>query len=66
MASFLIPREFIPKLTMEMKKRLAVANVGESNQSENDEDLHPSRTKVENSASGNGLMTAESFRPVTD
>lgn len=62
----MIPREFIPKLTMEMKKRLAVANVGGSNPSENDEDLHPSRTKVETSSTGNGLMTAESFRPVND
>jgi len=27
LASFLIPREFIPKLTNEMKLRLSIANV---------------------------------------
>lgn len=65
LASFLIPREFIPKLTNEMKIRLSTANVAAVNQTENDDD-HPSRTKTTESLSENGLMNAESFRAVND
>ena len=59
LASFLIPREFLPKLTKEMKMRLAVANV-DGTQDE-DEPLPTKRKPSEN-----GLMSDDAFRPVTD
>lgn len=45
--------------------RLAVANVADSNNGENEED-HLSRTKTKEDRTGNGLINADSFRPVTD
>lgn len=67
LASFLIPREFIPKLTNEMKIRLSTANVAAINQRDID-DYHPSRTKTKENENENEnvLMNAESFRAVAD
>lgn len=60
LASFLIPREFLPKLTKEMKMRLAVANVDGAQ--DDDEEPLPTKRKP----SENGLMSDDAFRPVTD
>ena len=59
MASFLIPREFLPKLTTEMKMRLAVANVDGNQQDETEE--KPSKEKKDNTFVSDGT-----FRAVTD
>lgn len=60
LASFLIPREFLPKLTREMKMRLAVANV-DGTQDDDDEPLPTKRKPSEN-----GLMSDDAFHPVAD
>lgn len=63
LASFLIPREFLPKLTTEMKMRLATANVQPSSQ----DDAQEQATKAADKASKEGgFMAAGDFRPVTD
>ena len=49
-----------------MKRRLAVANVGDGSSTETDEDEHLARRKDDTSRTGDGLMNAESFRAVTD
>ena len=59
LASFLIPREFLPKLTTEMKMRLAVANVDGNQKDENEE--KQSKDKKDNS-----LVSDGTFRAVTD
>ncbi|CAF3680792.1 unnamed protein product [Rotaria sordida] len=64
LASFIIPREFLPKLTSEMKMRLAVANVEPSTQ---ETDLH--RTSGKNNGKDNNensFMSDHDFHPVTD
>ncbi|CAF1008899.1 unnamed protein product [Adineta ricciae] len=66
LASFLIPREFLPKLTTEMKMRLAVANVqpsSEDNAKEDGEELHRTSGK---SANESGLIDKDAFHPVND
>ncbi len=51
LASFLIPREFIPKLTREMRLRLSVASVdGTSDDETNSKD--------------NGSVSADMFHPI--
>ena len=63
LASFLIPREFLPKLTTEMKMRLAVANVQPSSQDSTDElEAHP----ISGKTTEDGLMSTDDFRPVAD
>lgn len=42
LASFLIPREFIPKLTTEMRKRLSVAKVSATGDGHNEMEETPS------------------------
>ncbi|CAF3278947.1 unnamed protein product [Rotaria sp. Silwood2] len=64
LASFLVPREFLPKLTPEMKMRLAIANVEPSKQ---DQDVH--RTSEKNNGKNkndNSFMSDNDFHPVTD
>lgn len=68
LASFLIPREFLPKLTTEMRMRLAVANVDSSTDDDAKEyDLHRS-TSRRNGADGSEscFSSDHDFRPVTD
>ena len=59
LASFLIPREFLPKWTTQMKMRLAVANVDGNQKDENEE--KQSKDKKDNS-----LVSDGTFRAVTD
>ncbi|CAF3126833.1 unnamed protein product [Rotaria socialis] len=68
LASFLIPREFLPKLTTEMKMRLAIANIDPSKfDNEDDQDLHRSISK-RNGKDNNEhcFMSDHEFHPVTD
>ncbi|CAF4056414.1 unnamed protein product [Rotaria magnacalcarata] len=68
LASFLIPREFLPKLTAEMKMRLAFANNDPSKFDDaDDQDLHRSISK--RNGKGNNehcFMPDHEFHPVTD
>ena len=71
LASFLIPREFLPKLTTEMKMRLSVANV-EPLKHDKTQELETHRisgktneNKKDNTTEG-GLMSKDDFHPVTD
>jgi tryptophan 2,3-dioxygenase len=65
LASFLIPREFLPKLTTEMKMRLAVASVGNTSTDDTDEQ-DTSNTNDGKDSNDTGFMSKEAFRPVTD
>jgi len=58
LASFLIPREFIPKLTNEMKLRLSVASVDGTIDEEKECQTSEINTKE------NGSMSADTFHPV--
>ena len=65
LASFLIPREFIPKLTTEMKMRLAVANVQPSSPDiTQDSETHPISGKIDGNdkdTNDSGLMSKDDF-----
>ena len=65
LASFIVPREFLPKLTTEMKMRLAVADVQSS---ENDQNQTPDAHRIsgKNKNDENGLMSTDDFHPVHD
>lgn len=65
LASFLIPREFIPKLTREMKVRLSTASV-ESN--EEDSKPLPEVHRISGKLRDNedGLMSKDDFQSVHD
>ncbi len=70
LASFLVPREFLPKLTTEMKMRLAVANV-EPLENDNTQDLEAHRISGKTAGqhkkdNEDGLMSKDDFHPVTD
>ncbi len=65
LASFLIPREFLPKLTTEMKMRLAVANV-QSSENDNKEEQEPHRISGKTNNKEDGLMSKDDFHPVND
>jgi len=65
LASFLIPREFIPKLTSEMRKRLATASVTSDGDDDNPTvDIHRSASKHRDSE--DGLMSKDEFQSVHD
>jgi hypothetical protein len=66
LASFLIPREFLPKLTPEMKKRLATASVDSSPEDDVQEPHRISGKPNENDQNENGLMSKDDFHPVMD
>jgi tryptophan 2,3-dioxygenase len=63
MASFLIPREFLPKLTNEMKMRLAVPSF-ESSPNDDKQELH--RISGQKQGKEDGLMSKDDFHPVND
>ncbi len=65
LASFLVPREFLPKLTAEMKMRLAVASV-ESSPNDTKPTIEPHRTSGKNNDKEDGLMSKDDFHPVID
>jgi tryptophan 2,3-dioxygenase len=65
LASFLVPREFLPKLTTEMKMRLAVASV-ESSPNDTKPTIEPHRTSGKNNDKEDGLMSKDDFHPVID
>jgi len=65
LASFLVPREFLPKLTTEMKMRLAVASV-ESSENDNKQAQEPHRISGKSNAKEDGLMSKDDFHPVDD
>lgn len=65
LASFLIPREFIPKLTPEMRKRLATASVTSDGDDDNPTvDIYRSASKHRDSE--DGLMSKDEFQSVHD
>jgi len=68
LASFLIPREFLPKLTTEMKMRLAIANIDPSKfENTDDQDLHRSMSKRNGKDNDEHCFTSDhEFQPVTD
>lgn len=63
LASFLVPREFLPKLTPEMKLRLATASVESSTNDNQTPEVHRISGKSNNE---DGLMAKDDFHPVTD
>ena len=67
LASFIIPREFLPKLTSEMKMRLATANVDSSSQDDAQE-IHriSGKTNEKEDKNENGFMSKDDFHPVHD
>lgn len=65
LASFLIPREFIPKLTSEMRTRLATASVtSDGDDDSSTVDIHRSISKHRESE--DGLMSKDEFQSVHD
>ncbi|UJR32057.1 hypothetical protein I4U23_019525 [Adineta vaga] len=67
LASFLIPREFLPKLTTEMKMRLAVANVQSSQDNcEEDDETSGKTNRNDKDKNESGLMAKDEFHPVND
>jgi hypothetical protein len=71
LASFLIPREFLPKLSTEMKWRLAVADVQGSSQEDGQEDTGTHRISGKTNGKKaekeeEGLMAHDAFHPVND
>jgi hypothetical protein len=66
LASFIIPREFLPKLTSEMKMRLATANTDSSSQDDPQEIHRISGKTNEKDKNENGLMSKDDFHPVND
>jgi hypothetical protein len=65
LASFLVPREFLPKLTAEMKMRLAVASV-ESAPNDNKQTTEAHRISGKSNHKEDGLMSKDDFHPVID
>ncbi len=65
LASFLVPREFLPKLTAEMKMRLAVASV-ESAPNDNKQTTEAHRISGKSNDKEDGLMSKDDFHPVID
>lgn len=60
LASFLIPREFLPKLTPEMKMCLAMARI------ESPSDDNTKKKETSRKATGTDSMSTHEFHPVTD
>ncbi len=65
LASFLIPREFLPKLTTEMKMRLAVASL-ECSQNDDKQEQEAHRISGKTNGKEDGLMSKDAFHPVID
>jgi hypothetical protein len=66
LASFLVPREFLPKLTAEMKMRLAVASVESSPNDSNKPALEAHRISGKGNNKEEGIMSTDDFHPVVD